>query len=308
MEGKILLYIRDFQSKRKIINAVSELRIPFIECYSEEEFGFKKQLIDEPNKVFVYEFSDIDMDKQFANIKNMKNEGWRIIAIFSQYKKNYINMCREAGIEDLIVYPVDISVFRKKLVTLFQMPTVERQLPVQEGNEPELKLIQRTENKEDEKQFMDMIRLEINRAKRGSYDLSFIMIDLGDISDNAKTVYLEQLNGVIRETDSVTETNFKNCYMVVCPFTPKNFLVEVENKVRNIYTSLQRQGSILPMNKVYLHGLTYGVDGDGFDVVYDALIDKINRSKEMDREIMKSGHIGNSKLKSYQNINKKSHR
>lgn len=205
MEGKVLLFIRDYQLKIKIIPALTDMHIPFIEVFEKEELPFKMKLINQTNKLYIHEYIQGD-EEQFNKIRAMKASGWKILLIFPKYEIRYIDASQEAGVDDLMARPLEIPAFRKKVTTLMRLP--------------QLRVVVSHEEVDN---FKSTAELEVNRAMRGNYDLSFVMVDLSVMPAEEKMIFIDVLRSALRETDVVVKTHEKDYYLIVCPFTPKNF-------------------------------------------------------------------------------------
>lgn len=292
MEGKVLLFIRDYQLKRKIINCVASLGVQFIECYEQEELSFKMQLFEEGNRLYIHEFLPGDDDKQFEGLKKIREKGWKVIVIFPKYLIEYIDKSQEAKVDDLMVYPVEIAPLKNKIVTILSLPMFDDDIKVEE--------VEKKENGLEE-----IIKLEINRAERGKYALSFVMIDFGNVPQQIQKDYFIALKKSLRETDVILNTDDKNAYILVCPFTPKNFLVEVENKIRYLFEEEKKQERVSAMTKLYAYGLTLGEDGHTFKEIYKHLTDSIHDSKLLDQTIVQNLIYTRDKLKVYKSLFKR---
>lgn len=293
MDGKVLLFIRDYQLKRKVINCVASLQVPFVECFEQEELGFKMQLFQEDNKLYIHEFVLGDDDAQFERLRKIKEKGWKVIVVFPKYVIEYIDRSQEIKIDDLMVYPVEEAPLKNKIVTLLSLPVAKEpeQEPVDDGVHVN--------------SLEEVIQMEINRAERGKYALSFVMIDFGIVPQVIQNSYLVELKKSLRETDVILKADEKNTYILVCPFTPKNFLVEVENKIRYLFEEEKRQERVSKMTKLYAYGLTLGDDGHTFMEIYKRLTDSIHDSKLMDQSIVQNLIYTPEKLKAYKSLFKR---
>lgn len=294
MDGKILLFIRDYQLKRKIINCVASLRLPFVECFEQEELDFKMQLFNEVNKLYIHEFTGVDEDKEFEHLEKIKAKGWRIIVIFHKYSIEYIDRCQAIKVDDLMVEPIEEVPLKNKITTILSLAALE----------PEIEEVEETVDVE-RISLKDVIQLEINRAERGKYALSFVMIDFGNVPGKIQNSYFKELKKLLRETDVILNAEEKNTYILVCPFTPKNFLVEVENKIRYLFEEEKHQGRVSSMTKLYAYGLTLGQDGLTFEDIYKRLTESIHDSKLLDQSIVQDLIKTPEKLKVYKSLFKR---
>ena len=300
MDGKILLFIRDYQLKRKMINCMMDLEVPFVECFEQDELNFKVKLFNVENRLYIYEFVAANDEEQFEQLKSMKSKGWKVLVIFPEYSIKYIDKCQEIKIDDLMVYPIEDMPLKNKIKTILKIPMMENdQVNAQEDQA----------DQEDQKDdtIKEVIQLEVNRAERGQYALSFVMIDFASISVKIQKSYLPELKKILRETDLILSSDKDDIYILVCPFTPKNFLVEVENKIRYLFEEEQKQQHISMTTKIYVYGLTLGEDGHSFEEIYEKLIKRIGESKLLDQRITASKTYSPERLKAYRKMFEKFH-
>lgn len=288
MDGKVLIFIRDYQLKRQVINLVAQLGLSFIECNEMDELDFRIQLFVNVNKLFVYEFAEgINEEKQFKKLADMKNKGWKTLVVFSKYHIPYIDKSQDNGVNDLVVHPVEIISIKNKILTLLSVPIEEKNEEI---------------DQEDSDLMDETVKLEINRADRGKYALSFVLFEFLSVTISKQKSFIEDLKFKLRETDAIIPGRKKNTYLIMCPFTPKNFVVEVENKIRNQFEEQKSNGEIAPLSIVYAYGLTLGVDGDDFDELMDTLDKSLNELKKIDKTIKQNILYDPEKLKAYRNM------
>ncbi len=287
-EGKVLLFVRDYQLKRKVINVIVSIGIPFIEVFEQDELGYKMQLIKDEQKLYIHEYIHDD-DKQFEKLKLLKEKGWKTLVIFPKYLIEYIDVCQESKVDDLIAGAVEEVAINNKITTLLNLPIV-KETSIEEISADET-------NNDTTQNIRSVIELEVSRAQRGFYDLSFVIVDVGVLPIYEHKNFIRKLKNTLRETDVIVKTDEKGYYIIVCPFTAKNFLVEVENKIRAL---------VITTTKLYLYGLTLGVDGDDFEELYSKLTENLNNSKNLDQTFKQKASYSNSKFQVYKTTYRKS--
>jgi len=293
MEVKVLLFIQDHQLKRKVINCIADLGVPFVECFEEEELSFKMQLFSDTNRLYIHEFIVEKEDEQFAQLKKIKEKGWKVIVIFPKYLIEYIDKSQLAKVDDLLVLPVEIASLKNKLVMLLS-------LPMKDG------MVNKQAVEEIQKDGLhEVIQMEVNRAQRGKYDLSFVMIDIGNVPLDIQKDYLADLKKVLRETDVILKAKEKNTYILICPFTAKNYLVEVENKIRDLFNALKNKGRISSLSKLYAYGLTLGEDGEDYNQLHKRLTESMHDTKLLDQSFVQNLLYTPQKLKAFKDLFKR---
>jgi hypothetical protein len=288
MDGNVLIFIRDYQLKRQVINLVVKLGLSFIECNEMDELNFRMQLFTSDNKLFLYEFAEgLNEEKQFKKLEDMKTKGWKTLVIFSKYFIPYIDQSQKAGINDLIIHPIEIISVKNKLVTLLSVP---------------IEVVEEPVNIENEDPIDEVIKQEINRAYRGNYSLSFVIFEFISVTKSKQKEFLKELKDKLRETDAIIHGHANNIYLILCPFTPKNFVVEVENKIRVLFDEKKNKAEIAPLSLLYVYGLTLGVDGEDFENLMTTLEKSLEDLKKVDQSIKQKMFYDPEKLRAYRNL------
>lgn len=268
MEGKVLIYVRDLQLGRWILSWASVNHVPFVECYRDMDLEYRANLIKENNKLFVYEFLDEDHEAQFLMLQKMSESGFKILVVFPEYRIQFIDEGMKVGVDDMLVHPIEMPILSSKLSKLLQLPVDEP--------EPEPEEVQTMD-------YMVTVEREIRRAKRGHYELSFVMFSFVSSADSHLEEFFDVMKSTLRETDILLHINAANRYLVVCPFTKKEYIVEVENKIRDVFHFMKQRGQFTSHSKVYVHGLTLGEDGMDFKELMEKMENGIEGSKSIDQ-------------------------
>jgi len=297
MEGKVVLFIRDHQLKIQFINCLAMYNISFIECFDQEEIWFKLNLIHSEKRVYIHEYTEEEGTKQFELFKKIRKKGYKILVVFPNYSVEYIDNSHTAGVDDLMVNPVEDNRLIKKVLNLLDLSPEKEET------------LEETKDVFDKDKFNEAVVMEINRAERGHYVLSFVLIDFIDNLDkiDAHDVHeiIQQMNKALRETDIILKTEKKNTYLLICPFTPKDSLVEVENKIRNFVGDIKKSYSIKTTSKLYVYGLSFDRDGEMFDQFYERLKEGINDSKLLDFAFVTNRAYSQKGIEEYKEIFKK---
>lgn len=303
MDGKVLMNIADTQLKRQLMMIFVEINIQFIECYQDEDINFKIQMLPQGNRLYIHEYraSKETDTSQFAFLEEMKNKGFRVLVILPQYTIQLIDECQRIKVDDVFVLSEgnpgmdlwkNVGVrLKNKILMILTLPevTTYETIPKEEKKteahlviDPSIKGIKR-------------IQTEITRAKRGNYPLSFVMIYQSLIPKKIEEFFMKELKKVLRVTDSVVEMESEIVHIILCPFTDKKDLVRVENKVRRSFEEIKLNSGLPAASKCYLYGLTFGVDGESFEEIYQKLEKSIQESKAMDENFLKERILQRSK-------------
>ncbi len=288
MNGKILLLVRDFQIKRTLIQLFMEKHVHFMECFDEEELDFKLAFYTEGERIFVYEFTNDVTEVEYECIRKIKEKGWKVLAIYPKYSVEYIDASQKIQIDDMLTHPVDTAYVRRKVLAMMNQVS---QGVDQHVIQPDT--------------LQEAVRIEINRSMRGNYPLSFVMIALPAIQDEHKNAFSRKLKERLRETDILYTDQAHNAYIMLCPFTQKQQLVEVENKIRDVFEFLRGTFQMSHKGKIYIHGLTLSEDGQSYQEIYEKLLQGIHDSRLLDQREVQDILQDRTKFEAYRNMFKR---
>lgn len=245
MNGKIFVNVLNVQARIEIITEIAKLNYDFIETNMASDLRFKYDLFKDKISIFVHELSDRNYHQEFRLIEDMVARGIKIIILLEKYSAKAIDDAMQAGASDVIVLPLNEGVFHNKLNAIIGLSKkIEKSTTI---------------TKEEDKVLISptVINGEIARANRGAYNISLVLFEIGQSSPEELDWFIDQLQ--YRETDVVLRYS-KNKGLAICPFTGKENIAEVENKVRNLYIRQKNEFKLETDLSVY--GITYPKDGE----------------------------------------------
>ncbi|PKM68888.1 MAG: hypothetical protein CVU95_02055 [Firmicutes bacterium HGW-Firmicutes-2] len=267
MEKKVLIHVYTIQVKNDILSILVNNGHDFLEVFNNNELNFKYNLVKDQIDLYIQELDENRYEESLDQIRRIDTDKVRSIVLIHKYSKHVIDDALALKVKDIIVLPMDRTHLTKKIMSFFdtQKPSVlmpSSQDKVQIHNYIEIDI--------------NKVRDEINRAMRGNYPLSFVLVEYHSLDQPQWILFKEALNLLLRTTDMVMYFE-ANKILLICPFTPKNFLVEVENKVRNAYDQIKKKAP--SRGALFLYGVTFPEDGQAWEALYKEMTDGIHDSK-----------------------------
>jgi len=100
----------------------------------------------------------------------------------------------------------------------------------------------------------------------------------------------------MRETDKIANHDYRT-FIIVCPFTVKKYLLEVEKKVRETYEKMfQGKG------KLYMYSVTYPDDGDTLEKLIDTMEKGVHDSIVISGMKQPLNTLSREKLEEFKNM------
>jgi len=243
MKQKVLVNVDTLSARKKVLSTIVSVGYDFVEANTYDDIKFKCELLRDHIIIYIHELDYTIYEEEMAYIKNLIGRGIKVMLIIDNYDVTIIDEALSIGIHDIIQMPISSDIISRKLKTVMN-GNVDR-------TEDEKKV---THDSAFRKHNGQIIINEIARAKRGSYELSMIMIRNLNQDSSMISDIMKDLKNHLRDTDRILHYA-EDKILLICPFTLKPYVVEVENKVRQIYRSYN-----LSEQSFALYGLTYPKD------------------------------------------------
>lgn len=252
MAGKVLLNVYSIQVKNDLLSIFIENDMDVLEVLNEHDLLFKHRLIKENLDVYVQEFDEEHYDRSLSQLTMIDRDKVRCVVMIHAYSSKIIDDTLALNVKDIIVLPIKRDDLKRKMLPPVYVISKAPAMP----KEP-IRL-----NVDDSNQSSifddDPLVIEIARANRGNYPLSLVLVNLANFSKDALTLFEDELRLLLRTTDEILHYD-ESDMLLMCPFTTKENLVQVENKVREAYSKVRFKG--FNSGSMYLYGVTYPVDG-----------------------------------------------
>lgn len=285
MNGKVLLNVYSVGVKNDLLSILVQNGYDFLEVFSEHELSFKYNLIKDKLDLYIHELDENDYESSLQQLKKIDTQEVRCIVMIHKYSSKVIDDTLAMDVRDIVVLPIERNNLSKKILSAVKKIEKAETAEYMPATPPV------SEGVVDRKRIDD----EINRAVRGAYPLSFVMVEYDKMGVEVYKVFKRELSRLLRTTDMFLKLSDKRL-LILCPFTPKSHLVEVENKVRFAHRELSKV-TVTPV-RIYLYGVTFPDDGQELDILLKSLKDGIHDSMvissiegplhQIDREAVKT--------------------
>lgn len=261
MLKKILVNIYEQTNKKTVLTTVVETENDFIEYSTFDDLVFKMNLFKDSVVLMIHELNVMNKTNDLLLIKEAKKHDIKVLVIAQRYDTSIIDDVMGVGADDIVVSPLKEIVLKNKIKTLINKAPCMTQV----------------NDREKYKLMIDykLIEQELIRADRGKYSLSFIMIEFSGILEEEIEWFIDKLNEKLRETDLVLRYCV-NRLLIICPFTIKENIVEVENKVRLVRSENYNQFKMKVA--MFVYGISYPNDAVTIEDLCSLLDSGINKS------------------------------
>lgn len=288
MKNKILINVSGFGSRKIIMSTIINLGFDFIEFHGAEDLKFKQSLLKDKIILMIHELNYTTYTKDFNMIKEVTKNQIKTLLIIDNYETKVIDDAIAAGADDVVVLPLKVEVIKNKIKNILSNVT---------------KPLEFVEIKEITYMDPSAIEYEIIRADRGKYSISLVMIEFHGMIEDEILDLSEQIKLKLRETDLVMRYGAKKL-LLVCPFTGKENIVEIENKVRIIVKENINQ--LTTRSNAIVYGITYPKDGENANELIALLEEGIMNSRMIGRIRGTFHDINKDDIETYKKIFKKS--
>lgn len=244
--------------KGLLLRLLVEVGLDVAEATDEEDVKLKMNLFGSSIILYVMEVTSRNRDRLYSEVQRLKTGknpySGNIIALVPNDSAEMVGGALKAGIGDVILLPaqrerhhailseriqaVTESIRRRKASAVLEQEEAE---PVEPSFEEGISI--RSE----------LLR-EIKMANRGGHTVSFLMVRSIGLGEAEIKRFTEELSESLRDTDLLAEYD-RSAFVVICPFTAKPSLVEVERKVHHAYAKLF--GDFTKERRAFLYGANY---------------------------------------------------
>ncbi len=278
MSGKVLLSVYSIQVKKDLLSMLWHHGVEVIEVHNEYDFLFKYKLAKEHLTLQVIEFDEKAYEASLAVLEKVTPDQIPTILMIHEYTSRIIDQALKLKVKDIVVLPADKTQLEKKILgpLMLQVKKPEpTRMPTSQMEEQREDVVPETKGKAFV--FDDgPVKEEIIRADRGRYPLGLVLVHYTDFDTAAEKSLDLELRHQLRTTDRILRYD-ENHWLVLCPFTDKEHLVSVENKIREAYRTVGFKGELV--GSLLLYGVAYPIDGKEVNVLFERLKDGLHDSR-----------------------------
>ncbi|HEY8500583.1 MAG TPA: hypothetical protein VIL89_08195 [Clostridia bacterium] len=262
MAEKVLISIESRYVKSVVLKNLFERNLDFVEVLDENDLMLKLDIFRESILFYIIEIDSRKYDTQYSLIKKLKSDtgmsGFSIMAVIHEGTSEIVNGAKDAKIDDVFLIPEKRELLRDSFNK--RLSQFLKKFPSAIVNNPEW--IEYRKNVVSTFSENENIKRELKRAGRGKYPVSFVMGRIFGADPDKIQGFYSKLNSILRDTDRIMNYESRT-FVIVCPFTSKENLAFVENKIRGTYEKLFGRNTVF--RRLDMYGATYPDDGRSID-------------------------------------------
>jgi len=295
MADKVLISVKDLFIKSIILKHLYKRGFEIVEVVDEIDLFLKLDIFRESILYYIVQISANTYGEQYDQIKRIRQENYfkslPVMAIIPENSKEYIKGAKEAEVNDVFLMPAKRELLKDYLVE--RLSSFTAKIPSKDSveyiNKVRENLLSGFNSNND-------LKNELKRASRGKHPVSFIMCRLSGIHIGLVQEFYDKLALEMRETDRIANHDYR-CFIIVCPFTMKKYLIEIEKKVRGIFERMF-QGS----GKLYMYSVTYPDDGESLEKLLDIMEKGVHDSIVISGMRQPLNTLSKEKLEEFKNM------
>lgn len=271
MNKKILLNIDNRFIKSILLKSIAKAGLDILDVVDKDDISIKLEAFGDNVVLAVTEITKENFDTVESEIECVKKEcpSIPILAIVFKDTSDIVKFALNTGIKDVLLLPKNsesyINLIQAKMdvyYTEFSKAGELKEPPISE------KIQQKVDIKET-------LTIELKRAMRGEYSISFVMAYLSGHEPEAVISLIKNVNAFMRETDKLIEMS-EDTFIGIFPFTSKSSVPIIEERFRDAFKrELSRMGI---HKKLCLYSATYPHDGTTIEALLDRMEMGINNS------------------------------
>ncbi len=259
MADKVLIYIEDRVIKGIVLKILREKGLEFLEGLDIKDIQLKLDIFQDTIFFHIIQIGRGTSKEQYEFVRKVKEESaadFPVLAIIPGDTSEFVSGAKKAGIEEVVLIPEKREqmrdIFNTRISELIK--TIPHKQPMGEQEHQK-------EHGTDDISSNEVLKQEIKRAARGKYPISFVMGRFTGVHTGLIDEFYDKLKKDMRDTDRIIQFNY-HTFIVVCPFTQKSYLIEVEKKIREAFEGMFGYSRV---RRLDMYGVTYPDDGKNID-------------------------------------------
>ncbi len=271
MNKKILLDIDNRFVKAIILKSIAKAGLDVLDVIDKDDMIIKLEAFGDYVVLAVAEITKENLDVTKSKIENLRRAcpSVPMLAIVYKDTSDIVSFALQAGIKDVLLLPKNSELYKNMIQAKLDMYYSKFNKPVEKK---EQHVFEKIQEKVDIK---ESLSLELKRAVRGDYVLSFVMVYLSGNEPEVVKFLIQNVNAFMRDTDKILEVD-KDTFIGVFPFTDKSYIPVIEEKIRDAFKSEISHVGI--HKKLCLYSATYPHDGATIEALLDRMEMGINNS------------------------------
>jgi GGDEF domain-containing protein len=267
MDRSVFIDIEDLFVKKILIKAIADKSMGIIDSSGLLDMEIKLQTVGDRVFLAIVEVFDKNLNEIEERNKIFRKycPSIPVLALVYKHTSDIVGFVMSLGFEDILLLPENTELYNG---------LIENKLNSYLTQMAEIKLPEFIRGNNEIK---ENLKLELSRAARGAYSLSFVMAHLtGAISEeDLLKSYVGKIKSFLRNTDKLYLMD-DSTFIVVFPFAKKESIPSLEDKFREAYKLEKPKIGI--HKKLCIFSATYPDDGENLDILLERLEKGINNS------------------------------
>lgn len=271
MIKRILLNIDNRYIKSILLKSIAKAGLDILDVVDKDDMTIKLEAYGDNVVLAITEITKENLETVKLEVEYLRTiyPEVPILAIVFKDTSDIVRFALKARINDVLLLPEINESYTNLIQAKMDIYYTKFNKPIEHKEQ----LI--SEKIQDKIDIKESLSIELKRAMRGEYALSFIMAYLSGNDPQALKTLVQNVKPFMRDTDKIIVMN-DDTFIGVFPFTGKSYVPVIEEKFRDAYKSeLSHMGIHKKLN---LYSATYPHDGTTLEALLDRMEMGINNS------------------------------
>jgi DNA-binding NarL/FixJ family response regulator len=263
------LYVKSRFIKNILLKSVVKAQIGVIDIIDPDDMTIKLDAYGDSIVLAVIEITDDNKASVYEVVNRIKDVYPSVPVVAIVYKDTYeiVNFAIRLGVKDILFLTKNVETYVEAIQN--KMANYYDIIKKQEKDTFLSEMINEDIN------IRESLNLELKRAIRGNYSISFILAYLSGHEPEVVQSIINTSKRFIRDTDKLLLMD-EDTFIAVFPFVEKANVPLLEEKFREAFKKESKRVGI--HKKFCLYGATFPDDGDSLEQLLDRLEKGINNS------------------------------
>lgn len=264
-----MLYVKSRFIKNILLKSVVKAQIGVIDIIDPDDMTIKLDAYGDSIVLAVIEITDDNKASVYEVVNRIKDVYPSVPVVAIVYKDTYeiVNFAIRLGVKDILFLTKNVETYVEAIQN--KMANYYDIIKKQEKDTFLSEMINEDIN------IRESLNLELKRAIRGNYSISFILAYLSGHEPEVVQSIINTSKRFIRDTDKLLLMD-EDTFIAVFPFVEKANVPLLEEKFREAFKKESKRVGI--HKKFCLYGATFPDDGDSLEQLLDRLEKGINNS------------------------------
>lgn len=278
MQEKVLIFCTSKYTKAILLRLVVEMGLDAVDAWDLDDVQLKADLFVDMIVLFIVEVTPVNRSSLYRFIRDMQANLGRVsmpvLALIPNDSSEMVGEALKAGVRDLLLLPSRKELYRSVMQEKLRQVYMDLRRRLTSGAQTSGGQAESDEAVE-RAAMNETLSRELKLAGRGGHTVSILMVRTSGLTSAQLDTLEQELADMLRDTDQVVRRDPRT-FIVICPFTAKSFLVEVERKIHLVYEKLF--GTYTQDRRFFMAGANYPDDGREMETLVQLMENGIHDS------------------------------